>query len=165
MNRKSNSMVRTAYIFIFWAAIFIGPASTGSASGTWSNLTQSGTFSGNAITSSPQAGTYSGSIAGDATGTWSMTVGTDGYITGSITVGDETSFFKGGAHPEGYMVAIGTDSDDTDFSVFGQISGSSASGSWTSESGAAGTFTTTGGGSGGGSGGSSGGCFVGLLAQ
>ena len=136
---------------------------SGSVSGIWSNTYsgESGTFSGNAITSSPQEGTYSGSLSGDATGTWSMTVASNGYITGTINVEGATSSFEGGAHPDGYMVAIGTDSYGDDFSVFGRISGSSASGSWYSNSGDAGAFTTeSGSGDGGGSGG---GCFISSL--
>ena len=140
--------------------------SSGSVSGYWSNSysSESGAFSGNAITSSPQEGTYSGPLSGDATGTWSMTVGSDGYITGTINVEGTTSSFEGGAHPDGYMVAIGTDSYGYDFSVFGQISGSSASGSWYSDSGETGTFAT-GSGSSDGGGGGSGGCFISSLAE
>ena len=141
-------------------------AATGGVIGNWINNynSTSGELVGNAITSSPQEGTYSGSIAGDATGTWSMTVASNGYLTGAINVESATSYFEGGAHPDGYMVGIGTDAYGDDFSFFGRISGTSASGSWSSESGDEGTFTTGGGSSGGGgSGGGGGGCFISSL--
>jgi hypothetical protein len=159
-NYYSYSVINGTYI-----DAYINGA-TNSVGGEWSNSSEleNGTFTGNAITSCPQEGNYSGTIAGDATGTWSMTVHSNCYITGSVSLEEETASFEGGAHPDGYLVVIGTDSYGNDFSVYGEISGPSASGLWYSETGDAGTFDTTGSG-GGGSGGGGGGCFIGSLVN
>lgn len=134
----------------------------GSVSGQWSNYTdgESGTFSGSKVTESSYAGSYSGSIAGDATGSWQMTVGSDGYITGSVTADGDTASFEGGVHPEGYFAAVGT-IDYVDFAVFGLISGSSVSGGWISDDGGEGTISS--GGASGGGGGGGGGCFISVI--
>jgi len=131
----------------------------GSVSGQWNNsyYGESGTFTGSKVTDSSYAGSYSGTLGGDATGTWQMTVESNGYITGTVTVEGGTASFEGGVHPEGYFAAIGT-IDYEDFAVFGTISGSSVSGGWVSDDGSEGTISTgSGGGDGGGGGG---GCFI-----
>jgi hypothetical protein len=129
-------------------------SSGGSVSGTWSNsyASTSGTITGSEVVSISHAGSYSGTFAGDDSGTWSMTIASNGYITGTISPESGGSYtFEGGCHPDGYIVAVG-DSGGTAFAVFGRISGSSVTGGWESEDGYSGTIS---------SGGSSdGGCFI-----
>lgn len=139
-------------------------SSDGSVTGTWSTNSESGTVTGDAITSSAYAGSYSGTFSGDDSGNWSMTVASNGYISGSATSGDDTSYFEGGCHPDGYIVGIGTNAYNEDFVYFGHISDSCISGSWESESGDSGTFGCDDGDDGdggdGGGGGGGGGCFI-----
>lgn len=134
-------------------------SSDGSVTGDWSNATESGTFSGDAVNSISYAGSYSGSFAGDDTGSWSMTIASNGHITGTISPSSGGTYsFEGGCHPNGYIVAVG-DSGGVAFAVFGQISGSSVTGGWESEDGYSGTISSSGSsGSSGGGGGS--GCFI-----
>ncbi len=146
-----------------WADGYID-SSDGSVSGSWGNTTSgdSGTLSGSAYTSCPHAGTYSGSFSGDDSGTWSMTIASNGSITGTISPDSGgTHAFEGGCHPDGHMVVVGDDGSGTAFAMFGQISGSSVSGEWVSDDGYSGTVSSSSGGSsGGGGGGGGGGCFI-----
>jgi len=139
-------------------------ASNDSVSGTWNNSYSgdSGSLSGSAITSLAYAGSYSGNFSGDGSGSWTMVIDSDGYITGSMTSDEGRGTFEGGCHPDGYVMAIGEDAGYNDFAFFGQISGSSISGGWISETGDDGSFSTGGSSSdGSSSGGSSGGgCFI-----
>ncbi len=147
-----------------WVDAYID-SSDGSVSGNWGNSysSDSGTITGSAYSSCPYAGTYSGSFAGDDSGTWSMTIASDGYITGSISPASGGTYsFEGGCHPDGYVIVVGDDGDGTDFAMFGTISGSSISGEWASDDGYSGTVSSGGGGGGGDGGG--GGCFIMSLA-
>jgi len=131
----------------------------GTVSGNWKNLPEVGKLSGNRITSCDYEGNYTGTFRGDASGTWTMAIAANGYVTG-VMVNDGSSYgFEGGCHPDGRVIVIGEDGYGDYFSVFGQISGSSISGSWTTESGDEGTFKT-GSSSSGGGGGGGGGCFI-----
>ncbi|NNG00827.1 MAG: hypothetical protein HKM93_15680 [Desulfobacteraceae bacterium] len=133
-------------------------SSDGSVSGTWANYYESGTFTGQAVTSVSQAGDYSGSFSGDESGTWSMTIASNGYVTGDMTVDGEAYPFEGGVHPDGRLIVVGVDGYGDDFVVYGLVSDSGISGSWSSESGDSGSVSSGSGSSGGGGGG--GGCFL-----
>jgi hypothetical protein len=133
-------------------------SSSGEVTGTWENINEAGTFSGGRITSCPPEGAYSGQILGDASGTWTMAIAEDCYITGSATVEGDTLEFKGGAHPDGYVIAFGVDGHDDHFAFFGQVSDDGISGFWESEAGESGTFGPRI--SVGDDGGSGGGCFI-----
>ncbi len=139
-------------------------STTGAGSGEWENYTygESGTFEGSKVTDSAYAGSYSGSIGGDVSGSWEMTIGSNGYITGTVTFEGATVSVEGGVHPAGYFAAVGTDPNNNDFSAYGQISGSSVSGGWISEDGSEGTISG-GGTGGGGDGGGDGGCFISVI--
>lgn len=136
-------------------------ASDGSVSGTWDNASSSasGTLTGSAVTSCAYAGSYSGTFGGDASGTWSITIDDNGYATGTMTSSGGTGTFKGGCHPDGHVIVFGQDGYGYNFAVYGQISGSSISGEWSSESGDAGTISTGTAASDSGGGGG-GGCFI-----
>ncbi len=135
--------------------------------GTWSNPHSGdiGTLTGGAITSVPQAGDYAGTFSGDDSGTWTMAIAANGYISGTMTNIEGTATFEGGCHPDGYVIGVGTDPEGYDFAFSGRFSDSSISGTWVSEDGSEGEFTTLGGStsgssSGGGGGGGGGGCFI-----
>lgn len=140
-------------------------SSDGSVTGDWSNSSSgdSGTFTGDEVTSISYAGSYSGSFSGDDSGDWSMTIASNGYITGTISPDSGGTYsYEGGCHPDGYIIVVGDDGSGTAFAMFGQISGSSISGEWISEDGYSGTVSSSGGGGGGDGGG--GGCFIMSLA-
>ncbi|NNG01081.1 MAG: hypothetical protein HKM93_16950 [Desulfobacteraceae bacterium] len=141
-------------------------SSSGSVSGSWSNASNSGDLTGQQVTSVSQAGSLSGSFSGDAEGTWSCTIASNGWVSGTMTSEGVSADFEGGTHPDGYVIGMGTDVYDDDFLFYGAISGSSVSGTWESESGNEGTVsgsTGSSGGSSGGGGGGGGGCFIGSL--
>ncbi|MDY6903274.1 MAG: hypothetical protein SWH61_01190 [Thermodesulfobacteriota bacterium] len=148
----------------------------GSVSGTWSNpySGDSGTTEGQKMTSrSAYAGSrYSGTFTGDDTGTWTVTVASDGVIDGTMTSdAGGSSDIDGLCHPDGYLMCVNGDDADDGFVVFGAISGSSVSGAWAAEDGSEGTISGSGTTSGastvvavpGDSGG--GGCFLQTLAE
>lgn len=117
-------------------------STTGSVSGEWKNYPhEEGTLKGSKITSSIYDGLYSGNIDGDATGSWEMTIESNGHITGTATVEEETASFEGGVHPTGYFATVGTDPDNNDFAVYGQINETIVSGGWISESGSESTIS------------------------
>jgi hypothetical protein len=138
----------------------------GSVSGSWGNSYSgdTGTISGSAYTTFDYAGSYSGSFSGDDSGTWSMTIASDGYVTGTISPASGGTYsFEGGCHPDGHVIVVGEDDESTDFAFYGQISGSTVSGGWVSEDGYSGTVGSgSSGGDGDGDGG--GGCFIMSLA-
>ena len=145
-----------------WVDAYID-STDGSVSGDWGNSYSSdtGTISGSAYTTCSYAGTYSGSFSGDDSGTWTMTIAANGYVTGTISPDSGgTASFEGGCHPDGHVIVVGEDSESVAFAFFGQISGSTVSGGWESEDGYSGTVGS--GGGGGDSGG--GGCFIMSLA-
>ncbi len=139
-------------------------SSSGSVTGDWSNSSSgdSGTLTGSEILSCPQAGSYSGTFGGDDTGTWSLTIDANCYITGSMTSSTGSGTFEGGCHPNNHALMVGTSTGGDDFGVFGTISGSSFSGTWAAETGDSGTITSgsSSSSSGGGGGGGGGGCFI-----
>lgn len=144
-----------------WVDAYID-STDGSVSGDWGNTYYSeiGTISGSAYTTCSYAGTYSGRFSGDDSGSWTMTIAANGYVTGTISSDSgDTAFFEGGCHPDGHVIVVGEDSESVGFAFFGQISGSTVSGGWVSEDGYEGTV---GSGSGGDDGG--GGCFIMSLA-
>jgi len=143
---------------IYYADYFVSPteingstvqtyikASDDSVIGEWSNpvSTDEGLLSGDKISSTTYSGTYSGTFSGDNSGTWSMTISQSGSISGSSTSSEGSGTFDGACHPNGYVLALGEDNLSGNlFGFFGQISGSSISGSWLSEDGSSGTFKT-----------------------
>ncbi len=141
---------------------------TGSVSGTWSNNVSgdAGTLSGDLLTSSPHAGTYSGSFGGDDAGTWELTIAQNGHVTGTITSNSGGGgTFEGGCHADGVILIVGEADDGSGFALFGRISAGNITGSWIAEDGSEGTIGPLGssgasgaGSSGGGGGG--GGCFI-----
>jgi hypothetical protein len=141
-------------------------SSDGSVSGSWSNSSSgdSGTITGNEVTSISYAGSYSGTFSGDDSGNWSMTIASNGYVTGTISpASGGTHSFEGGCHPDGYIIVVGEDSTGVDFAVFGRVSGSSVSGEWITDDGYSGDVVSSGG-SNDGDGGGGGGCFIMSLA-
>ncbi len=144
-----------------WVDAYIDSAD-GSVDGTWGNIYSgdTGTLSGDELTSSAYAGTYSGTFSGDDSGTWTLTIASNGYVTGSMTPNSGgIGYFEGGCHPAGFILVVGEAGGDG-FAVFGQISGSDINGSWISEDGSEGTIGTC---SSGGGGGGGGGCFISIL--
>lgn len=145
---------------------------TGSVTGTWLNkeTEENGKITGELVTAIPFAGTYSGTFTGDTppeedikeikkisaessdiTGTWEMIVANDGVISGTATAssayGTETITIVGGAHPDGYIIAVGLakeEEDEEPVAIFyGTVADRTASGSWLGEGGSIGTFTGT----------------------
>jgi hypothetical protein len=146
--------------------------SDGSVTGSWINYwpvpDETGTFDGNMILSCSQQGDYSGTFSGDGSGTWKMSIQSNGHITGTITDSEGTYSYEGGINPDsGYFLVIGTTMDG-DFVVYGQINGSGdVSGGWhTADDTYDGSISgSADGSSGGGSGsGGGGGCFLSMLA-
>ena len=126
----------------------------------WADPDDTGTFNGNLVLSCSQQGNYSGIFSGDSDGTWTMTIGADGHITGEISDGTDNFSFEGGIDPgSGNFIVIGS-TPDGDFVVYGSVDGNgSVSGGWHTENDAeSGTITSGSGGGGGGGGG--GGCFL-----
>lgn len=87
-----------------------------------------------------------------------MAIAEDCYITGSVSVEGDTLEFKGGAHPNGHVIAFGEDGYGNAFAFFGQVRGDGISGFWESEAGDSGTFGPSI--SVGDDGGGGGGCFI-----
>lgn len=151
----------------------------GSVSGNWTNFfvspVETGTYTGHKILSCAQAGEYAGTFAGDQTGTWTMTIGDDGHITGTMVDSTGGNAIEGGINPDlGYYLVIGSTSDG-DFIVYGEIDNNGAvSGAWRTEggyyggtiSGSADSITDSGstntdsGSTNSGGGGGGGGCFI-----
>ena len=120
--------------------VYVDP-DDGSVEGAWANNVsgQTGNFIGEQLAAGAFSGDGSGSYAGDDTGTWTLDVGADGDITGTLssdTSGDST--FRGGYNPDGYILAAGPD-----YGVFMEISGSDVSGVWMADDGSEGTITGT----------------------
>ena len=113
-------------------ADFYIDSGTGSVTGTWDNsyFAMSGSISGKRVTACPIQGSYSGTYAGDANGTWRLAVGYDGYVTGEIEASGGKSSFQGGAHPNGTIFCLGSDSDGADFVVWARRQNSTISGRW-----------------------------------
>jgi hypothetical protein len=137
----------------------------GSVNGSWGNIHSgdNGTLEGDELTSSAYAGTYEGKFSGDDSGTWEMTITSNGYVYGTITSnsgggGD----FEGGCHPAGYVLLIGEADNGDGFAMFGKISGSDITGEWIAEDGSEGTIgpASNDDDGGGGGGGGGGGCFI-----
>jgi hypothetical protein len=155
----SSSVIQSS-----WVDAYID-STDGSVNGSWGNSSSgdTGTLSGSAYTSCSYAGSYSGNFSGDDSGNWSMTVASNGHITGTMSPASGGTYsFEGGGHPDGYIIVVGEDGYGTDFAVFGQISGGTVSGEWVSDDGYSGTVSS--GGGGGGDGGGGGGCFIMSLA-
>ena len=134
--------------------------------GDWSNSFSgySGWLEGSLVTSVAFEGDYSGTYRGEESGTWSVTIASDGSIIGSFTATSNNGFgdLVGVCHPDGYVLIVGVDSiSGMGIVMLGEITGSDVSGSWESETGDSGTFSTGSGGGGGGGGG--GGCFINAL--
>ena len=71
----------------FKGAGYSGGIVNGVVSGTYSNdgTGDNGTITGELVSDpSPFAGTYSGTYSGDSSGTWTITISSDGYVTGTI---------------------------------------------------------------------------------
>lgn len=140
----------------------------GSVSGTWSEGLNDGTISGDkcdAATMSELAGTYSGSVYGDASGTFSFSVNSSGYVSGSVTVEGDKNSIEGGFDCDGNIILRADDA-----SIKGTIlSSGSISGNWYSDDGYSGGFSgsktgdSTGDDGGGSS--SSGPCFIQMIAE
>lgn len=150
-------------------------SSNGMVSGQWSHSgsSSSGLLTGALVTSVVFAGTYSGTYSGGESGTWTMTIASDGRITGSFAHTSNSGYgdIVGICHPNGYVLLLGEDViSKMGVAMFGEISGSDISGGWESESGYSGTFTTAAGvvgagSSGGSGGGGGGGCFITTLIK
>ncbi|RJQ78988.1 MAG: hypothetical protein C4519_11615 [Desulfobacteraceae bacterium] len=129
--------------------------------GTWVNDSESGEFSGGQVDACTYSGALEGTFGGDDEGEWSMTIGTDCHIDGTMfpDVGGSYSF-TGACHPDGYMAAMGSDASGT-FIVAGQFSSATyVSGSWAAETGESGAFATRTSGGGLDEEGGGGGCFI-----
>jgi hypothetical protein len=161
--------VRSSVIQGSWVEAYIN-SSDGRVSGLWGNSSsgRSGELSGGAYTSCSYAGTYSGSFSGDDSGSWSMTIASNGHITGAMSPASGGTYsFEGGCHPDGYIIVVGEVGSATDFAVFGRISGGTVSGKWMNVDGDGGSTVGSGTGGGGGDsdgGGGGGGCFIMSLA-
>jgi hypothetical protein len=145
----------------------------GSVAGSWINYwpnpNETGTFDGNKNLTCSQQGDYSGTFSGGASGTWQMSIQSNGHITGTMTDSEGTSSYEGGINPgSGYFLVIGTTADG-DFVVYGQVSGSgNVSGGWRTEGDTySGSISGSSGGANGGSGdgGGGSGCFLSMLAR
>jgi hypothetical protein len=100
-----------------------------SISGLWESIyDQSGSFTGSAVTSNAYEGSYSGTFEGDLTGTWSLTIDSDGYLTGSAIESGNTYPFIGGCHPDGYIIVFGEDDYASTYAASALITNGSISG-------------------------------------
>jgi hypothetical protein len=134
-------------------------SSDGSVSGSWNNLPAMGTLTGEKDPVVNFAGNYSGNVAGDDTGTWTIAIAANGATSGSFATSSGSGDVTGIAHPDGYLLAVAEDTiNDVTIVMFGRISGSRISGEWEADDNSSGTFSTDSGGGGGGGGG--GGCFI-----
>jgi hypothetical protein len=125
----------------------------------WSNPPALGVLTGEKDPTVSFSGNYSGIIAGDDTGTWTIAIDPNGATTGSFTTSSGSGDVFGIGHPDGYLLAVAEDTvNSVNIVMFGRISGSNISGGWEADDGSSGTFSTDSGGGGGGGGG--GGCFI-----
>ena len=115
-----------------------------SVDGSWSNSQSgdSGSLEGDKLDTSAFSGNYSGSFCGDDSGNWTITIGSEGEVSGDMNSNNfGSSSFIGVCHPAGYVFGIGENNGEA-FAFFGQFSGSSLNGEWVSESGDSGALST-----------------------
>lgn len=130
-----------------WANTYIQfeiTLSDGSVEGEWSNsLThESGPLMGDKVTLCPDAGLYSGKFSGDESGRWTITIENDCTMTGTLTSSEGTSDIWGGGHPTGYVIFSGKDPYGSNIIGGGQIDDGEVSGTWKTQFGGEGTFST-----------------------
>ncbi len=144
---------------------------SGTVSGTWTGGGGNGTLSGDKCdnaTMSSLAGTYTGSISGDASGSFSFTLYSSGHVTGSVIAEGDTTSIKGGVDDAGNIILDASG----EAAIKGTASSNgSISGHWYSYDGAEGTFSgsktsgDTSGSDDGSSSSSSGPCFIQMIAD
>lgn len=145
-------------------------SSSGTVTGTWAGGGNNGSLQGSqcdATALSALAGTYTGSISGDASGSFSVTAASSGYVSGSITVEGDTIPVEGGFDCDGNIILDASGEAGIKGTVF---SNGSISGSWYSYDGYTGSFSgsSSGGGTsvdGDGGSGSGGPCFIQMIAD
>ena len=100
----------------------------GNILGTWASPNSaSGTISGSRQTNnSKYAGTYTGTISGGDSGSWTIVIDSSGLISGSGSSQNVGSFnFDGAVDNTGFLMGVTEEAG-----AFGSISGNSLSGSW-----------------------------------
>jgi hypothetical protein len=130
----------------------------GTVAGTWTGSGLNGTFTGDKCDASlltQLAGVYTGSISGGATGTFSLTVDSDGRVNGTITTADGSQSVVGGLDDDSNLILAA----DNGTGILGSISADGTlNGNWVDPSdgstgGFVGSSEDSGGGDSGGDGG------------
>lgn len=93
----------------------------------------SGDDGDNAYTS-PYAGTtWSGSVGGGQTGSWSFTVAADARITGTVVTSAGTYTVTGGLLDSGVLTGASADSSSGSARLFGSVNGTVFTGTWSGD--------------------------------
>ncbi len=74
--------------------------------------------------------TWSGSLTGDQTGTWTFTVAANASISGTVDTPSGTFTLSGGLTPAGDLTGTQAENADGYAQIYGAISGDSFSGTW-----------------------------------